>query len=202
MNQEGQSLIELIVAIGIFVISIASLLLLILNSYVSGRLALEMTKASFLAQEGIEAVRSIRDNSWDNLISGFHGLTISNGHWVFQGTFEDISDQLREGKRIIIVEDLAQDRKKITSQVNWSFAKEKTQEIKLITYLTNWQKISQGFCAGTCTPCLELNRQQCRQQDGCFWIGFLRICLGTCTPCENFLDQTSCENQLGCYWTY
>jgi hypothetical protein len=129
-------------------------------------------------------------------------LAISGGHWILKDSFEDISDQLKGGKRVVVIDDISQDRKRITSKIDWSFGIERAQEVKLVTYLTNWQKISQGFCTGTCTPCTGLNRQQCNQQDGCFWVRFLRRCLGTCTPCEGFLDQSSCENQLGCYWSY
>jgi hypothetical protein len=201
MNQ-GQSLIELIIAIGIFVFVTSALVFLILDSYISGRLATEITKADFLAQEGLEAVRSIRDNSWSDLTSGSHGLAISGGHWVFQGTSEDISDQLNNGSRVIEIENIDQYRKKVTSRIDWQFS-QKAEEVRLITYLTNWQKISVGYCTGTCTPCESfLTRTTCLSQDGCGWIARLRICTGTCTPCETFTDQTSCEAQSGCYWAW
>jgi Tfp pilus assembly protein PilV len=139
---KGQSLVELILAIGIFVFVILSLVFLILDSYLSGRLALEINKANFLAQEGLEAVRSIRDNSWSDLISGSHGLAISGGHWIFQGNSEDISDQLNGGSRIIEIEDIDKYRKKVTSRINWQF-QGRAEEVKLESYLTNWQIISQ-----------------------------------------------------------
>lgn len=139
----GQSLIELVVAIGIFVIVVSILVFLILNSYVAGRLASEITQANFLAEEGLEVARSIRDNSWDDLTVGDHGLSISaSNNWIFQpgATSEDISDQLRAGaERIITIEeDVGLGRKKIISQVTWLFTEAKPQEIRLITYLTNW----------------------------------------------------------------
>jgi len=138
---KGQSLIELIIAIGIFVFVISALVFLVLDSYISGRLAAEITKADFLAQEGLEAARSIRDNNWSDLTSGAHGLVISEGHWIFQGASEDISDQLNNGSRIIEI-DMDQNRKKVTSRVNWQFS-QRTEEVSLVSYLTNWQIISQ-----------------------------------------------------------
>jgi len=136
MNWEkGQSLVELLVAIGIFFIAISALALFILDSYVSGRLAQEITIANFLAEEGIEATTSIRDNFWDDLILGAHGLVISpEGHWIFEGSY-DATDKFT---RVITVEDIGIDRKKITSQVTWQFTQARPQEIRLITYLTNW----------------------------------------------------------------
>lgn len=132
--QSGQSLIELLVAMAIFVTVIGSISFLILDSYASLRLSEEITKANFLAEEGLETSRSIRDNSWSELSSGSHGLVISGNNWVFQGTEEDISSQLPDGKRKIIVEEISPYRKKITSLVTWQ-----SREISLVTYLTNWE---------------------------------------------------------------
>lgn len=152
MNWEkGQSLIELLVAIGIFVIAASSLAFLILDSYVSGRLAEEITKANFLAEEGLEATRSIRDNDWNQLTADSYGLAISETEntWVFtvppEGT--DVSDQLRGGTRIIMIEDVGTDRKKVTSRVTWQFTQARPQEIRLVTYLTNWAKLMPPYLA-------------------------------------------------------
>jgi len=201
MREDGQSLLELIIAIGIFVTIVSGLAFFILNSYVSGRLSFEITRANFLAEEGIEAATSIRDNNFSDLVAGSHGLVISGGHWVFQGLEEDLTAQLKNGKRIIQIEDIGQDRKKITSLINWQFSEGRSEEVKLISYLTNWQKISVSYCTGTCTPCESfLNRTTCNAQNGCSWSAKLKKCTGVCTTCDTFLDQTSCENQSGCSW--
>lgn len=141
MQEKGQSLLELILAVGIFTIIISGLAYLMLDSYFSGRLAEEITKADFLAQEGLEAVGSIRDNNFDDLTAGLHGLIISAGHWIFQGSEEDIDWQLKNGKRTIGIENIGQDRKKITSRINWQFSEGRIEEVKLVTYFTNWQKV-------------------------------------------------------------
>lgn len=204
MKEKGQSLIELIIAIGIFVISISALIFFILDSYISGRLASEITIANFLAEEGLEATRAIRDNSWSDLIASSHGLAISGGHWIFQGISEDIHDQLKGGTRVITIdENIDPDRKKITSEVNWQFNGGRTEEVRLITYLTNWQKVPVGYCTGTCTPCEDfVERKTCDAQDGCKWSAKLKECTGTCISCDTFLDQASCEAQSGCYWAW
>jgi len=201
MSEKGQSLIELIIAVGIFVTIVGGLAFFVLNSYVSGRLSYEVTKANFLAEEGIEAAKSIRDNKFSDLVTGSHGLAIFGGHWVFQGTEEELRGQLKNGKRIIQIEDISQDRKKITSRVNWQFSEGRTEEVRLVSYLTNWQKIPVAYCTGTCTPCESFtNRTACNAQLGCSWSAKLKMCTGTCTPCDTFLDQTSCQAQAGCSW--
>jgi hypothetical protein len=141
MEEKGQSLLELIIAIGIFVAVVGGLSFFIFDNYISGRLSYEMTKANFLAEEGIEAVKSIRDNNFGYLTPGNHGLTVSEGHWILQGTEEDLSSQLTAGRRINEIVNIDQDRKKITTTVTWQFLEGRTEEIKLATYLTNWQKI-------------------------------------------------------------
>ncbi len=135
MNR-GQSLIELLVAIGIFVIVVSVLIFLILNSYVTGRLASEITIANFFAEEGLEAARSIRDRNFAGLTNGNHGLIISGGNWQFSGQSGVIDGKFT---RAIKVDEIDPNRKKITSQVTWQFTEARPQEITLVTYLTNWQ---------------------------------------------------------------
>ncbi|OHA70375.1 MAG: hypothetical protein A3F15_02440 [Candidatus Wildermuthbacteria bacterium RIFCSPHIGHO2_12_FULL_40_12] len=144
MSEKGQSLMELIIAVGIFTVVVSGLAFFILNSYVSGRLSYEVTKAGFLAQEGMEAVRSIRDNDWTELEDGDHALIVSDGKWFFDpvATEEDIGGQLTEGKRVITIESVEDDSKKITSKIGWKFSEGRMEEIILESYLANWQKIS------------------------------------------------------------
>ena len=136
--QKGQSLIELLIAMGIFVLAVVSISWLVLDVYLSDRAGRERMAATFLAKEGIEATRSIRDNNWDDLINGSHGLAITGNNWIFQGNQEDISSQLREGIRKITIEEIDSERKKITSQITWKLTEVRLQDITLVTYLTNW----------------------------------------------------------------
>jgi prepilin-type N-terminal cleavage/methylation domain-containing protein len=140
---KGQTLIELLIAIGIFVIAVTGLAYFILDSYVAGRLTEEITVANFLAKEGIEAARSIRDNDWSILSVGEHGLMISGNNWVFSGTEEDVSYLLGKGTRKIIIEEFSPvdpDRKKITSRISWEFTPARNQDVQLVTYFTNFAK--------------------------------------------------------------
>ena len=143
MNK-GQSLIELVVALGIFVIVGSALVFLIFNSYIAGRLASEITQANFLAEEGLEAARSIRDNNFADLTDGDHGLDNATGNWQFLGTSETIDGKFT---RIINIEEIDLDRKKVTSQVTWQFTGARPQEVGLVTYLTNWAGIIPSFVA-------------------------------------------------------
>ena len=140
---KGQTLIELLIAIAIFVVGVTGLTYFILDSYASGRLAEEIVVANFLAEEGLEAARSIRDNDWSALNVGEHGLVISGNNWIFSGTEENVSDLLGKGTRKIIIEELSPadpDRKKITSRISWEFTPARLQNVQLVTYFTNFAK--------------------------------------------------------------
>jgi len=196
--EHGQSLIELIIAIALFATVLLGLSLFIFDSYNASRLALDMTKADFLAEEGLEAAKSIRDNKFSDLSTGSHGLVISNGHWIFQDSEENLSSQLNGGKRVIEIEDdtLDQNIKKITSIITWKFTENRSEEVKLITYLTNWR----AYCGESCTSCDSFgDPQSCQIQGGCRWQG--NRCRGNCTACNTFLNQNSCQAQAGCQWT-
>ena len=139
----GQSSIEILLAIGIFAILAGTLGFLVLDSYSTGRLANEITVANYLAEEGIEAARSIRDADWNNLVAGSHGLAVSGEKWIFYDAQEDITSWLSGGSRNLTIENIDADRKKITSKVSWDFTENRPQEIRLVTYLTNWQRVSE-----------------------------------------------------------
>ena len=72
--EKGQSLVELLVAIAVFTLIISGLAVFVLDSYSSGRLSQELTIADFLAQEGLEATKSIKGNKWQDLRAGIHGF--------------------------------------------------------------------------------------------------------------------------------
>lgn len=136
--KKGQSLLELVVAIGIFAILVSILTFFILNSLFLGKLGQEFLIANSLAEEGLEAAKSIRDNNFNDLTAGNHGLAISEGRWVFQGTEEDLSQLLREGRRIVEIQEIDSNRKRVISKVRWQFNSLEIQEIRLITHFTNW----------------------------------------------------------------
>lgn len=141
-------MIELMIAMGVFVLAVSAIAGLIIEAYLADRSGRERMLATFLAKEGIEAVRSIRDADFDNLTLGIHGLTLSGNNWIFSGS-SDIRDKFT---RQIIISGAAgeidqTDIKKVESKVNWQIAPLRQVSVILTDYLTDWKQ-TQGRAGG------------------------------------------------------
>jgi len=135
--QKGQSLIEVILAVALFVIIVSSIVMAVLGSFSSTRLAEEETQASLLAYEGIEGTKSIRNQSYANLTNGDHGLSKTGNTWSFSGS----SDVNGKYTRTVNVSDGSDsETKKIISTVSWSFTPTRNNNVVYTAYLTDWQK--------------------------------------------------------------
>jgi len=135
-TQKGQSLIEVLVALGVFVVGVVAIGFLVIDASISFRQANERTQAILLAKEGLEASRSIRDADFDNLTPGLHGIALSDNKWLFLGSL-DVQDQFT---RIINITDVDADIKKIESTISWQFTEARQNSVSLITYLTDWNQ--------------------------------------------------------------
>ncbi|MFH1956384.1 MAG: hypothetical protein ABIJ28_01940 [Patescibacteria group bacterium] len=143
---KGQSLVEVLVAIAIFIGGISLIGFLVIDAGIASRQASERTRALSLAKEGLEAARSIRDNNFANLVNGSHGLVLSGNQWTFSG----ISDPQDQFNRSVTITEIDSNTKKIVSNVNWQFSSNRPSEVELATYLTNWQQISITSCSEYC----------------------------------------------------
>jgi len=105
--KKGFSLIEVILAVAIFGLFATALIGLLMSSYGGNFQSEERNVAVLYAEEGSEAVWSIRRQAWNLLANGDHGLDNSSGYWQFSGTSESLND----GKytRVITIEDACRD---------------------------------------------------------------------------------------------
>jgi Tfp pilus assembly protein PilV len=161
LHQFGFGLVETIVATGLFVVVTVTSVSTVIHSYSVNRLGDEQTEASLLAQQGIEAARSIKNQSWQTLTtagcdSGC-GLDDSAGFWQFSG----LSDNLGKFTREVIVSDvyrnasdqivvvggtLDEDTKKITSKVSWDFSSGRSNEVEQNSYLAYYEQPTSSTC--------------------------------------------------------
>jgi prepilin-type N-terminal cleavage/methylation domain-containing protein len=100
VKNQGQSLIEVIIAMAIFGLVAAALMGFVLNGDQALRQGGEQAQAEALAQEGMEAVKSIRDNSWNNLTVITSTIIASTSQWVFgnEGDIQNIGKYTRSIK--------------------------------------------------------------------------------------------------------
>jgi len=178
-HYHGQMIIEVIVAVSIFIIIASSSVVTIIGSLNTARLSEEQSRATFLAVEGLEAVKSIRNQAWSNLIIGQHGIATASGVWAFVGTSDidfsskytrviDVMSVGRDGNGNILSAGgtIDSETKKITSTVSWNFSPTRNNSVVLTLYLTNWQlgKSSSTipqFCSTFCVG-LGYSGGQCR----------------------------------------
>lgn len=143
------TLIEVILALVILTIFMGAAAILFLSTREGAQMSLDYTRATFLAKEGIEAVRSIRDSHFLNLEDGVHGLIRENGYRL--GPAPEIIDEVFE--RRIIIESVYRDTdgnivpvgildpeiKKITAKISFPGMDVGTRSVSESTYLSNWR---------------------------------------------------------------
>jgi len=142
VRDSGQSLLELIIALGVFAVGVATIGFLVLDVNVASRQGLERAQATLLAKEGLEAARSIRDASFDNLVNGLHGIMLSGNTWVFSGV-SDIQNQFTREIAVSSVPgvlDDGSDIKKVKSAVSWPITETRQGSVSFIDYLTDWNQ--------------------------------------------------------------
>ena len=154
-KSSGFGLVEILVAVTIIGLSLASLAGL--GNFalkIQNRLKKNMT-ASYLAAETIEAARAVKDEDWAILgalsvgapfhpvqsgspakwsfSSGSETITGFSRQIVFANVYRDSNDDIVQS-----VNTLDPNTKKVTATVSWS-DQGQSQQVSLSTYLTNWQ---------------------------------------------------------------
>lgn len=162
-NSKGFSVIEVILATALFMILSTASITTILQGLSSNRLGKEQTVANQYAAEGIEAVRSIKNQAYSNLTAVNptpRAVNPIGGVWAFgaDGTNNtNIFNPVGKYTRTIKIEPVNRngvpplgdivvsgtndpDTKKVTSTVSWNFTPQRNNEVQLITYLSDWKK--------------------------------------------------------------
>lgn len=132
----GFSLVEILLSVSLFSFVITALVGAFIYGQESTAISGTRSRAIFLAEEGLEASRNIRDNNFADLTAGGHGLAISeNNNRTFSGT----SDATDIFTRQIAISAIDANRKQVISTVTWRQTPQRSGSISLTTYLTNWR---------------------------------------------------------------
>ena len=77
----GASIIEVLLAVAIFGALAASVLVFVWEPMTGSGSASERERAVLLAEEGLDAARSVRNSAWTDISDGAHGPSKSGGRW-------------------------------------------------------------------------------------------------------------------------
>lgn len=154
INQRGLSVIEVILAAALFVVFATAAGGVVIQGVTGNRLGVEVSVANQFASEGLEAVRSIKNQNFSSLSSPQGGVAQTSGVWAFSGANNTlnagktytrtlaVSNVQRDCSGVIVTSGGVNDvnTKKVTSTVNWNFTSTRPQTISLTSYLTDWRK--------------------------------------------------------------
>ncbi|MEK7504814.1 MAG: prepilin-type N-terminal cleavage/methylation domain-containing protein, partial [Patescibacteria group bacterium] len=151
-TNRGQSLLEAILALAIFALIVSALAAMTIGGYQGLSYGTDYLEASALADEALEAARSVRDGAWNEFIISPARVSTTTGQWTLIGapsetigkfirtlTFapvcrETISQNIAScsGNPVDLHSKLA------STTVTWQSTSGVTQEVKREAYLTNW----------------------------------------------------------------
>jgi hypothetical protein len=103
----------------------------------SSVLAGDRSQAIMLAEEGQEAVRSMKNINFANITDGTHGLVYSNNAWTFSGTQDTSNGYTRQ----VTVSTIDANRKSVTTSVSWQQIPGRMGAVSTIGRLTNWKTV-------------------------------------------------------------
>jgi hypothetical protein len=99
-------------------------------------------RAVFLAEEGLEAAKNIRDNDYASLNDGTYGIGNNSNQWVFSS----LPDATEVFSRQINISTISSEEKQVDCIVNWTSRNNIPQSVSLTTYLSDWAREAAGGC--------------------------------------------------------
>lgn len=160
-KKRGYSVIEVILAGSILALAVAGIVGAMLIAQRNNQASIAQSQALAMAQEGIIALKSIRDREYSALIntndttnnpSGAQfGLSFSDGVWnliLSPTTSQDKLDRPDRTRRVKIEDDIIPDAKKVTVTVKYQVNPEgDTANLELSETLINMSKKTTGITA-------------------------------------------------------
>ncbi len=153
-NEQGVGIIDIVISVTIITIALFSIIQLVVLGVRLQRESDERTRAIYLAEEGMEAVRLLRDQSWSSSINPLlldtdYFPVVSSSQWVLSTTDPGLIGGLytrtvRFGRvfRNDATDDIAPsgtedpNTREVKVRVFWGGTGAKSYEI--VTYLTNF----------------------------------------------------------------
>jgi hypothetical protein len=175
-NEKGFSIIEVVLAAAIFVTFATAAVVAIISGLNANRLGTEVAIANQFNAEGMEAVRSIKNQAFATVAGkaglGNQGVVVSGGVWTFSGTSNSLASDTRF-VRTIVVTSTQRDASgnivvsgtvdpntyKVVTTTTWNFNTARQNSVVLTEYMTNWKSKKGGLLVygngGTTTDAVQ-----------------------------------------------
>lgn len=133
-------LLDALLGAALFAVFIAAVGVTILVGQIGFLRSGDASRATFLSEKALEAVRTIRDADWDSLTAGGpYGVSLgSGGTWEFSGTGTTTSDGYTTS---VTLTASGTDAFLITSNTSWSISQDRSGSVQLESMVTNWREL-------------------------------------------------------------
>lgn len=135
--KQGFLLVEIILTTALFVLFLTAFAGVFYYGLQSSSIAGDRARAIMIAEEGQEAVRSIKNINFSNLTNGTYGLVFSNNVWSLSGA-QDVSGPFT---RQVVITDAGTNRKNVYVNVSWQQAPDRTGNVSIPARYSNWKTI-------------------------------------------------------------
>ncbi|MDD5639504.1 MAG: hypothetical protein PHR47_01710 [Candidatus Pacebacteria bacterium] len=132
----GFIIVEVLLAISILAMFFVAFIGAIIYNRQIYKNASNRQSAILLAEEGIEAVRNIRDGDFDSLFNGSYELSDEGGKWSLDTNLDKPGNFFT---RRIVISSIGFNKKQILSSVSWNEYGH-LKSVSLTSYLTNWKE--------------------------------------------------------------
>jgi Tfp pilus assembly protein PilV len=136
-TRRGFLLVEIILASSVFILFLTAFAGVFHYGIQSSSLSGDRARAMMMAEEGQEAIRSLRNSSFNNLINGTYGLMYSSSTWQLTG----VSDVSGIFTRQVTISSVDANRKNVVVTVTWPQTASRTGSVSVSSRFTNWKTI-------------------------------------------------------------
>jgi len=146
-------MVELLLAVAVFAILVTGLIGALVYGRASTDDAGNRARAALLADEGLEAARSIGRAAFANLVNGTYGIVQSGNIWTFSGT-NDVSGIYT--RQVTVASGIDANHKTITSTITWNGGTG-NDTLTAVTQIDNWVASTKLWSAATQPGALDLS---------------------------------------------
>jgi Tfp pilus assembly protein PilV len=136
-TRRGFLLIEIILSSSLFILFLTAFAGVFYYGIQASSSAGDRSRAIMYAEEGQEALRSIKNISFSNLTTGTYGLVYSSSTWLLSGT-QDTSGVFT---RQVVITSAGTNRKNAVVTVTWPQTAVRTGSVSVSGRYTNWKTI-------------------------------------------------------------